>query len=385
MARMYIPTILLYGSDSLLDLHKEHLPFKKALVVTTNGTSFIKYGYLDKVINELKLANIEVIVFSKILQNPIKEHVMEGAAIAKLNGCDVIVGLGGGSPIDSSKSIAVMATNPGDYWDYISGGSGLGKPLVNKPLPVIAITTTAGTGTEADPFTVITSGTEKIGFGDDTTYPYISVCDPKLMLTVPKDLTLFQAFDALFHSLEGFINISHNDLNDAFSRQAISLIYKNLPLVMKDLNNLKAREGVALANTLSGMNESTSGCTGEHSIEHALSGISPNLVHGKGLIIISLAYYELIIKKGIAHDRFIELAALMGFEKPTKPEDFLTALKEFEESLDVTKYNLETEGFKKEQFEEIALHALKTMPGCFAADPHDWTVEDIVEVLEKSF
>ena len=100
--------------------------------------------------------------------------------------CDVIIGIGGGSAIDSAKAISVMATNPGDYWDYIEGGTGLNKPLINKPLPVIAITTTSGTGTESDPWTVITNGEEKIGYGNDLTFPYLSIVDPMLTLSIPK-------------------------------------------------------------------------------------------------------------------------------------------------------------------------------------------------------
>ena len=143
--KFYMPTKLLIGKDSLKELHKESLPFKKALIVTTNGKSIYKYGYMDILLNELKLLNIDYVIYSKILPNPIKEHVMEASEIAKTNNCDVIIGIGGGSAIDSAKAISVMATNPGDYWDYIEGGTGLNKPLINKPLPVIAITTTSGT------------------------------------------------------------------------------------------------------------------------------------------------------------------------------------------------------------------------------------------------
>ena len=115
-----------------------------------------KYGYLDKVIGLLKENNVTSIVFDKILPNPIKRNVMEAATVCRENQCDFVVGLGGGSSIDSAKSIAVMACNEGDYWDYINGGTGKGRP-VTKALAVVAIPTTAGTGTEADPWTVITN------------------------------------------------------------------------------------------------------------------------------------------------------------------------------------------------------------------------------------
>lgn len=146
------------------------------------------YGYLDRVRELLQKNGVPSVVFDRILPNPLKSHVMEGAALARAEGCDFVVGLGGGSSIDSAKSIAVMAANDGDYWDYIHGGTGKGMPVLRAPLPVVAITTTAGTGTEADPFTVITKEEtgEKIGFGCDGTFPVISIVDPDLMTSVAR-------------------------------------------------------------------------------------------------------------------------------------------------------------------------------------------------------
>ena len=173
----FIPTRILFGKGELSNLHKQQLPGKKALIVTSAGNSVKKYGYLSRLEEQLEHAGISHVLFDKILPNPIKEHVMEGAALARENGCDFVIGLGGGSSIDSAKAVAVMAANDGDYWDYISGGSGKGKELLVKPLPIVAITTTAGTGTEADPFAVVTNGQEKIGFGCDGTFPVLAVVD----------------------------------------------------------------------------------------------------------------------------------------------------------------------------------------------------------------
>ena len=176
---LYIPTKLVFGCGEIKKLSSEKLPGKKALVVISSGTSMRKYGYLERVLAQLRLNNVETLVYDKILPNPIKEHVMEAAAICWEEKCDFVVGLGGGSSIDSAKSIAVMACNDGDYWDYVSGGSGKGRP-VTKALPIIAIPTTAGTGTEMDPWTVITHETaqEKIGFGCQLTFPTLSIVDP---------------------------------------------------------------------------------------------------------------------------------------------------------------------------------------------------------------
>jgi len=184
----FMPTKILFGPGSLDRLKDENLPGKKALIVISAGASMKKYGYLDRLTAILKEKGIDYVVFDKILPNPIKKHVMEGAGLARQEGCDFVIGLGGGSSIDSAKSIALMAKNDGDYWDYIVGGSGKGKFPSGGALPIVAITTTAGTGTEADPWTVITNEetNEKIGYGNQYTFPTLSVVDPELMLSVPR-------------------------------------------------------------------------------------------------------------------------------------------------------------------------------------------------------
>ena len=171
----YMPTRILFGLGALNKLEKADLPGHKALIVISAGKSMRNNGYLERLQNILSGRGIDSVVFDKIQPNPIKAHVMEGAALAKEQGCDFVIGLGGGSSIDSAKSIAIMAKNPGDYWDYIFGGTGKGQPIPNKPLPIVAITTTAGTGTEADPWTVQTKSEtgEKIGFGTDDTFPVL--------------------------------------------------------------------------------------------------------------------------------------------------------------------------------------------------------------------
>ncbi|WP_297277418.1 iron-containing alcohol dehydrogenase, partial [uncultured Brachyspira sp.] len=330
----YMPSKVIFGNGSLNKLHKQKLPGKKALIVT-GGTSIKKYGYLKRLQDELDKAMVAYVLFDKILPNPIKDHVMEGAALAKKENCDFVIGIGGGSSIDSSKSIAVMATNEGDYWDYIFGGTGKGKPVPNDPLPVVAITTTAGTGTEADPWTVITNGKEKIGFGYEKTYPYLSIVDPELMKTVPPKLTAYQGFDALFHSTEGYINKIANDMSDLFALKAIELIGKSLADAVKDGNNMEARENVAMANTLSGIVESTSSCTAEHSIEHALSAYYPNLEHGAGLIIISKEYYTVIANAHDCDEKMINMAKALGKKDANKAMDFVDALVDLQKACGV--------------------------------------------------
>lgn len=381
----YMPSRVIFGCGALEKLHKQTLPGKKCLIVTSSGQSVIKHGYLLKLENELKKANVEYVIFNKILPNPIKDHVMEGAALAKQEKCDFVLGLGGGSSIDSAKSIAFMATHDGDYWDYICGGTGKCEPAKNKPLPIIAVTTTAGTGTEVDPWTVITHDNQKIGFGYDATFPFLSIVDPNLMKTVPKMLTTYQGFDALFHSTEGYIHIGANHMSDLYALKAIELVKKSLPTAIKDGNNEEARENVALANTLSGFVESTSGCTSEHSMEHALSAYYPALEHGAGLIMVSKEYYTVIAKSGVRNERMIAMAKALGKTDAKESMDFVDALCQLQKECGVDNLKMSDYGIKEDDLPKMAKNAMETMAGLFAVDPYKFTVDEVLEVLKKSY
>jgi alcohol dehydrogenase len=381
----YMPTRILFGKGALNKLHKQKLPGSRALIVISSGKSTKNNGYLARLEEQLEKAGVTHVLFDKILPNPVKEHVMEGAALAREQKCDFVIGLGGGSSIDSAKSIAVMATNDGDYWDYISGGTGKGKPVLNTPLPIIAITTTAGTGTEADPWTVITNGEEKIGFGYDRTFPALSIVDPELMMSVPSDLTAYQGFDALFHSTEGYVNKTANEMSDLFALKAISLIGKSLEKAVADGNDEAARADVALANTLAGIVESTSGCISEHSIEHAMSAYHHNLTHGAGLIMISLAYYTFLAKSGSCDERLIDMAKALGKTDADKPTDFVVALQSLQKACGVDQLKMSDYGIQRDELEKIADNAYETMGGLYQVDPCTISKEDTIKILEESY
>ncbi|HEX7712625.1 MAG TPA: iron-containing alcohol dehydrogenase [Bacillota bacterium] len=386
----YIPTKILFGPGRLNDLGTMKLPGKKAMLVISSGPSLKENGIVDRVLGLLSSAGVKTIVFDRIQPNPIKSHVMEGAALVKKEGCDFLIGLGGGSSIDSAKSIAVMARNPGDYWDYISGGSGKGMPVQNGVMPVVAITTTAGTGTEADPWTVITKEEtgEKIGFGTPETFPVISIVDPELMLTVPPKLTAFQGFDALFHAAEGYIANCATPVSELYSLKSIELLAKYLPIAVKDGGNLEARTMVALANTLAGMVESTSSCTSEHSMEHALSGFKPELPHGAGLIMLSLAYFEFFTDK--VPERMAAMAEAMGEPTGTlspgeKKLAFVHVLQKLQTACGVDQLKISDYGIKKEDLPGLARQARATMGGLFEMDRYRLSLEETIGIMQKAY
>ncbi|MCI5742807.1 iron-containing alcohol dehydrogenase [Phocaeicola faecicola] len=381
---LHIPTRILFGCGEIKKLATETLPGKKAMIVISAGTSMKKYGYLDKVIGLLVENDVAAIVYDKILPNPIKAHVMEAAAICREQGCDFIIGLGGGSSIDSAKAIAVMACNEGDFWNYVTGGSGKGRPI-SKALPVVAIPTTAGTGTEADPWAVITheEKQEKIGFGNIHTFPALSIIDPELMVSIPPHLTAYQGFDAFFHAAEGFIANCATPISDLYALEAIRLLAKYLPVAVNDGKNLKARAKVAWASTLAGLVESTSSCTSEHSLEHAMSAYYPALPHGAGLISISLAYFETF--RNDCMKRYMKMAEVMTQKKSNRPSDFIDALAKMQKECHVEDLHLSEWGIKAEDLPQMVQNARETMGGLFTLDPRPLTDEEALAIYQKSF
>ena len=388
MFNFFMPTRLIFGAGTLGKLHKWADIGKKALVVISNGKSTKANGYLDRTLEQLAKAGKEWAVFDEIEPNPLKSTVERGAAAARKNGCDFIVALGGGSVMDASKAIASMATNDGDLWDYVCGGTGKGKPLSKAPLPIIAITTTAGTGSEVDEYGVITNPDthEKIGFGGDVRlFPAVAIVDPELMVSVPPAYTAYQGFDALFHSTETYINNVANEMSDMVSSTAIKNIGENLAKAVADGSDIKARTAVAWANTMSGYAMVIGGCTSEHSLEHAMSAYHQHLPHGAGLIMISLAYYKRFIDAHVCDERFVDMAKWLGKSDATKPEDFLTALADLQKACGVYGLKMSDYGIKPEEFGTLADNARSAMGGLFTLDRIDLSKEDCVNIYKDSY
>ena len=386
--QMYLPTRTLFGAGQLGNLHKQKLPGKKAMLIISNGKSMKVNGFLERTEEQLRMAGIEYAVFDRIQPNPLKSTVMKGAAFARENHCDFIVALGGGSVMDAAKAIAAMAANSGDLWDYISGGTGKGLPLENAPLPLVAITTTAGTGSEVDQWGVVTNDEthEKIGFGGiDELFPVLAIVDPELMLSVPPEYTAYQGFDALFHSVEVYISKYANLMSDMIALTAIEHISKNLAEAVRNGSNLDAREKTAFGNTMSGYAMVMGSCTSEHSLEHAMSAFHQNLPHGAGLVIISKAYFTHFIEQHVCDDRFIRMAQAMGMENASQPMDFITMLSALQENCGVANLKMSDYGIAPSEFETLSKNAMETMGGLFGSDRIPLSVADCVAIYEKSY
>ncbi|MCI8409515.1 MAG: iron-containing alcohol dehydrogenase [Lachnospiraceae bacterium] len=388
------PTNLIFGAGKLEELGSQIATKcaecklgKKALLLISNGNSVKKYGTLECVEKQLMKADVEYAICANIHENPSKEVVMEAATFAKDNNCDFIVALGGGAVLDSSVAVAAMATNPGDLWDYVSGGTGKAQPLVNPALPIVTIATSSGTGSEINCWGVISNHqtNEKIGFGDPSIVPVLAIVDPELMKTVPAKYTAYQGFDALFHNTEVMISNGINILSETIALSAIEQIAKYLPRAVANGNDLEAREGVAYGSTIAGLTMQLTNTTAQHSMEHAMSAYHHDLPHGAGLIMISKAFAEFFIEKHACDEQFIKMARVMGIPEADKPEDFITALVKLQKDCGVDNLKMSDYGFTPDESMTLAVNARETMGGLFLSNPCEMSNEECAEIFDKSY
>jgi len=257
-----IPPVLITGSGSSEKVGEEgkKLGVKKALIVTDQV--MVKLGVLEGVKKALEQSKIQFIIYDAVATEPTVDYVKEGLKSFKDNGCDFLIAMGGGSPIDTAKAIAIMATNPGSIEDY----KGLGK-VAKAGAPLIAIPTTAGTGSEVTQFTIITDTKTnvKMLIGSPFIIPRVALVDPLLTLSCPRGLTAAVGIDSLTHAIEAYVSVKAQPMSDIFCLSAIELISGNLRQAWANGNNVEAREKTMLGALQAGI---------------AFSNASVALVHG---------------------------------------------------------------------------------------------------------
>ena len=308
----YSPVNIIYGKGALNRLKDLKLPGIKAVIVTAGDGSMDAYA--ARVKSLLAEQNIDAAVFAEIGTNPDTNLVDRAAAFAAAQGCDFIVALGGGSSIDCSKGMAVVVKNGGKCWDYVVSGSGGRKPITNGALPIIAVPTTAGTGSEVSYVAVISNEAtnEKQVIFSPLLFSKIAIIDPELTYTVPKHLTAFQGFDAFTHALEGLLIKKNSAVTDMYALEAIRLIGEYLPRAVENGRDEEARCALAAASNLAGIVLAQAGSSSEHPLEHALSAYFPRLPHGAGLATVFEAYYEEVIAQDTVNDKLTRAAKAMG-------------------------------------------------------------------------
>ena len=284
----------------------------KVLLVTTPASIPALKQQYERVIQILEAAGLSVSHFDQVIPNPTVEVITAGAQMAKISGADVIIGLGGGSSLDAAKAISVVATHEGTAWDYLFYKTP--QPDASKLLPVIAVSTTSGTGSQVTQVSVITNTEkrDKSAMYNNILYPKVAIVDPELMISVPKFVTATTGFDVLCHAFESTINPGTGAYVDQLAWEAISIVVENLPKLLSNLEDMDAREKMAWADTLAGLCIANAGVTLPHGMGMAISGMYPNVAHGESLAIVYPAFTRFTWKSAIP--QFSRLARILNPE-----------------------------------------------------------------------
>lgn len=383
--RFYLPTDVYFGVDVLEKIPEKVKKLGKKALIVTGKSSARRTGLLQRVQDLLKKADIWSIVFDKVTPNPVMNTVDEGAEFAKNEKVDFIIGLGGGSAIDTAKAIAIAAVNEGKFWDYVYVDK---EKEPKKALPIVAIPTTHGTGTEADPFAVITNPDtkEKVGIGYDIIFPTISFVDPRTMIALPKNQTAYTSMDAFYHSIEAFLNIDANPYSDVLALDSMKRIVSNLMVAYENGEDLEARTNLAWASTEAGITETLTGVIANHALEHGLSGFHPEIAHGLGLCVTGPYLFEYIF------DHVYEKLAVVGkevfgiVETDEKRAGRLAVVKlrEFQELFGLNK-KLSELGVEEEELEDMAKTAYKVLNKVVIKTPGNINEKDLLAIFKMAY
>lgn len=279
------PTEIHFGCGRVKEVGELVARFgKRCLLVTVPEMECFTALY-QGVFASLKDAKVETSHFDGVVPNPTVESVTAGAEIAKRTGADVILGLGGGSSMDTAKAIAVEVTHPGRAWDYLFFRET--QPTANT-LPVIAVTTTSGTGSQVTQVSVITDPETKTKSAIYNSYIYPRACivDPELTITVPRHITASTGFDVFCHAFEAYLHPNVSPYIELIALEALRLVIAYLPNTVEDGGNLEARVNMAWADTLAGLSIANAGVTLPHGIGMTIGGHCPWVMHGEALAVV---------------------------------------------------------------------------------------------------
>ena len=378
-----MPSVNFFGPGVIAKIgdRAKMLNMHKPLIVTTEGLSKIDNGPVKQTIASLEKAGVDYAVFTGAEPNPKIRNVQAGKKMYQDENCDSIITVGGGSAHDCGKGICIVLTN-GDDISKLAGIETLKNPLP----PLMAVNTTAGTGSELTRHAVITNEKTHLKFVVVSwrNIPLVSFNDPMLMLDIPKDITAATGCDAFVQAIEPYVSVDHNPITDSQCKEAIQLIQTALPEVVANGHNIEARTKMVEAEMLAGMAFNNANLGYVHAMAHQLGG-QYDAPHGVccALLLTTVEEYNLIA----CPERFAELAKVMGFDTTG-----LTLYEAAQKSIDGMREmcrlvgipsSIKEIGAKPEDFEMMAKNALKD--GNAFSNPRKGTVEDIVKLYQKAY
>ena len=365
----FAPTEIVFGCGVLKEAGAQTARFgKKAIIVTDNRLPGFGDGF-KRLCESLEAAGVSYVHFDGVIPNPTTDVVAAGANMAKEFGAEVAIGMGGGSSMDTAKAIAVEATHEGSAWNYLHYTAG----PTEKTLPIIAISTTAGTGSQTTPCAVITN-TEKLdksAIWHKNIFPRVAIVDPELTATMPASVTAQTGFDAFCHNFEAYLSVNTNPLVEAMAIDAIERIAVNLPKVLEDGRDMEARSEMAWADTLGGLTNASAGVTLPHGLGMQVGGHCPHVTHGQALAAIYPAFTRYTYES--AKEKFDKVGAIFdsSVDACTAIDNFLKKINLFIDfkSLNVTKEDLR------------AIADCGQVLGDYKNNPKVATIEEMYDIL----
>lgn len=369
---------IIFGRGSFDSLKEETKDIGKKALIVTGKRSLRESGFKEKLEEILASNRVGWVYFDGIPSDPEVGLVDEGRRIARENGCDFVIGIGGGSSIDVAKAIAVLFDKPLKTIDYI-GGVKIGK----KGIPCIAIPTTSGTGSEVTKNSVLTDTERgaKRSLRENVVLPDIAIVDPALTLTLPPDLTAWTGLDALVQAIESYVSKGANVLTDSIALQASTLILKNLLTAVKNGNDLEAREAMSIGSMMAGMALANARLGAVHGLAHPL-GINYRIHHGLicGVLLPAVIRFNMpVVEKKYADIyRAIEPSS-QGLSDKECTIKLLGTIENLLDSLKVPR-RLRDFGVKEEDLERIAIQSQSSES--LKANPRTATPEDLVAIMK---
>jgi alcohol dehydrogenase class IV len=377
----YSPTRIIFGEGTLKRVGEEANKLGERVLVVTGKSSSKKSGSLDEVVESLTSRNVKLEVFDKVEPDPSIATVEEGAKVAKKCNVDLLVGLGGGSAMDTAKAIALLMTNRGKLDNYF------GIDKVKQPaLPVIAIPTTAGTGSEVTKYTVITDHKKMLKqlIGSPHITPKLAILDATVTVSMPASVTANTGMDALSHAIESYVCTQANPVSDILALEAIRLIAKALPEAISQPQNIEIRGKMLFASLIAGIALSSSGAGIIHGMGYSIT-LFYGAPHGlaNALLMPQAMEFNLIANPV----KFRNIAEAMGKKVEGLPEDKATqlsvvAVRELSQKIGIPR------GLKEIEVKEESLPGFaKTVSEnerILSLNPRRPTTKEIEEIYKRS-
>ena len=316
--RWFMPVEMHFGAGEFAKVGEYAACLGRRAFVTMDKT-LAELGLGETLLRILKESDVETVVYDNVKSNPDCRSADEAATSLNEEGCDFVIGLGGGSPMDFAKAVAVAATHDGPIWDYVNYSGSTFIPPTARTLPILEIATTAGTGSKVTPGAVIVNPDShiKAAISSPYTYAKVAVVDPELMVSMPPNLTASTGVDALAHALESYINVvRRTPFSDLTALAAIKLVGQALPAAVKDGTDIQARAKMAWASTLAGITISQANTTVVHAMSQPVSGRF-DVPHGKAVAALLSTVIKHTWRSDV--DRFALIAEAMGVLPSVEP------------------------------------------------------------------